>query len=161
MEDLFPIIRMIHVLAGSIWIGEVVVINFILIPVLSKYQGDIRKEFLISIFPKIFNLASILSVTVVTTGVIMVYHLTNGNLENLLYGRWGLSLLFGGSLGIILTLFHFFMENRLAKKIGLGKQGDDEKLVGVHLKLKIVPRLGLIVITTIFLLMLNASRGLF
>ena len=137
------------------------VINLILIPVLSKYRGEMRKEFLISIFPKIFNLASVLSATVVVTGIFMVYHLTNGDLENLLSGRWGLSILVGGILGILLTLFHFFMENRLAKKIGLGKQGDAEKLAEVHLKLKIVPRVGLLVILTIFLLMLNAARGLF
>lgn len=53
------------------------------------------------------------------------------------------------------------MENRLAKKIGLGEKGDDEQLAEVHLKLKIVPRLGLLVILTIFLLMINGVRGIF
>ncbi len=91
----------------------------------------------------------------------MVYYLTNGHLDALTAGRWGLSILIGGILGILLTLFHFFMENRLAKKIGLGKQGDDEKLAEVHLKLRIVPRLGLLVILTIFLLMINATHGIF
>lgn len=161
MENLFPIIRTIHVLSGALWIGEVFVINIILIPVLSKFHGDLRRAFLISIFPKIFHLASVLSAGVVITGMIMVYYLTNGNLENLLHGKWGLSILIGGSLGIMLTLFHFFMENRLARKIGLGKEGDDEKLAEVHLRLKIVPRLGLLVISIIFLLMLNASREIF
>ncbi len=161
MEELFPVIRTVHVLSGSFWIGEVVVINFILIPVLSNFQGDMRKQFLITLFPKIFHLASILSATVVITGVFMVYYMTNGDFNNLLSGRWGLSILVGGSLGIILTAFHFFMENRLAKKIGLGKQGDEEKLGEVHVKLKIVPRMGLIVITCIFLLMINAVRGIF
>lgn len=85
-----------------------VVINFILIPALSKYEGEMRKQFLISIFPKIFNLASILSATVVCTGIAMVYHITDGQLSRLFGGRWGLSILTGRSLGIILTLFHFF-----------------------------------------------------
>ena len=159
MENYYFIIRAIHTLAGSFWIGEVVVINFVLIPALSKFQGEIRKQFLVSVFPRIFNLASILSATVVFTGVFMVYYLTQGKLESLLSGKWGLSILIGGGLGIILTLFHFFMENRLARKIGLGKMGDDQKLSEVHLKLKIVPRLGLLVILVIFLLMLNAAHG--
>lgn len=161
MDTYYSIIRAIHVVASSLWLGEVVVINFILIPVLSKYKGELRKQFLITIFPRIFTMASILSATAVITGIIMIYYLTNGNLDVLTSGKWGLSILIGGTLGIILTLFHFFMENKLAKKIGLAEQGDDEKLAEVHLKLKIVPRLGLLVILSIFLLMINAAHGLF
>lgn len=159
-EWLIPI-RWVHVIAGSLWIGEVVVINFILIPVLSKYEGENRKLFLTSIFPKIFTLASVLSATAVITGLIQVLTITNGNLDILTENRWGISILIGGSLAIILTLFHFFMENRLAKKIGIGvTQSDDEALAEVHLKLKIVPRVGLGVITLIFFLMMFAVRGI-
>ena len=39
------------------------------------------------------------------------------------------------------------------------KKGDHEKLAEVHLSLKIVPRLGLLVILAIFLLMINAAHG--
>ncbi len=161
MDELFPVIRTLHVLAGSLWIGEVVVINFVLIPVLSRLQGAVKKEYLTTLFPKLFNLASILSATVVITGMLLVWHITNGDLDLLFSGRWGLSILVGGSLGILLTLFHFFMENRLAHKIGLGKKGDEGELEDVHLKLKMLPRLGLLVITTVFLLMINAARGIF
>ncbi len=49
----------------------------------------------------------------------------------------------------------------MAKKIGIVKDGNEEMVDDVHLKLKIVPRIGLVVITSIFLLMINASRGLF
>lgn len=159
MEDVFHIIRTIHVLAGSFWLGEVVVINFILIPVLSRFEGEYRKSFMVNIFPRIFDLASILSATVVLTGMFLVYHMTNGDFSQLTEGRWGWSILVGGSLGTILTLFHFFMENKLAKKIGLGACGDDTQIDDVHLKLKLVPRLGLIVIVSIFLLMINAAHG--
>lgn len=161
MIDIYPLIRTIHELAGALWLGEVIVINFILIPVLSKYEGEVRKQLLISIFPKIFNLASLLSAVVVITGLYMVYILTNGSFNLIGMGRWGISILIGGSLGILLTLFHFFMENKLAKKIGIGKQGDEEKLAEVHLRLKIVPRIGLLVLLTIFLLMINATHGIF
>lgn len=161
MEKLYPLIRTLHVLATSFWIGEVAVINFILIPVVSKLTGESRKQFIIQIFPRIFNLASALSATAVITGLFLVYYRVNGHWYSLLSGKWGLSILIGGSMGILLTFFHFFMENRLAAKIGLGKNGNDAELDDVHTKLKIVPRLGLLVITTIFLLMINASHGIF
>jgi len=161
LENYISIIRALHVLSGSLWIGEVVVINFILIPFLSSLQGDYKKNFLVNLFPKLFNLASILSATSAVTGLLMVWLISDGQWLRLTQGRWGLSILIGGSLGLLLTLFHFFMENRLAHKIGLGKNGDDHQINDVHLKLKIVPRLGLLVITSIFLLMMNGARGLF
>lgn len=161
MTELYPILRAIHQIAAALWPGEVLVINFIIMPVLSKFKGELRRQVITSIFPRLFQLASILSATVVITGLILVYYLTNGNLEELLYGRWGLSILIGGLLGIMLTIFHFFFEGKLAKKIVLGKQGDDEKLAEVHLRMKIIPRIGLITLTVIFLLMINAAHGIF
>ncbi|MBI1835927.1 MAG: hypothetical protein HYR91_01545 [Flavobacteriia bacterium] len=60
---------------------------------------------------------------------------------------------------MILTLFHFFIENHLARKVGVGNPNITQDAVeDVHIKLKIIPRLGMIVITTIFLLMLNATH---
>lgn len=160
MNEVFFIIRTIHEISGSLLLGEVVVINFILLPAISEYTGDVRKGLLVTIFPKLFNLASVLAATVVITGLFMVFYLTNGNLSALTSGKWGLSILVGGSLGILLTVFHFFLEKRLAKKIGLVEKGNDEKLAEVHLRLKIVPRIGLLVILTIFLLMINAAHGI-
>ncbi len=61
--DFYPYVRWIHVLAASAWFGEVVAINFILIPTLSSYQGEGRKSFLSNVFPRVFRMASILSAT--------------------------------------------------------------------------------------------------
>jgi len=66
----------------------------------------------------------------------------------------------GGALGLLLTLFHFFMENRLARKIGVGDPDlSQESVEDVHLKLRLVPRLGFLVLSTIFVLMMIAVRG--
>lgn len=159
--DIDAIMRTIHIIAGTTWFGQVVVINFVLIPSLGNLKSEERKVFILTIFPKIFKVASHLSIIVILTGIHLVVSLTEADLTNLLSGRWGLSILVGGSLGILLTLFHFFMENRMAKKIGIAKDGNKEIIEDVHLKLKIVPRLGLVVIAIIFLLMINASRGIY
>lgn len=161
MEHYYLIIRAIHSIAASIWVGEVLVINFILIPALSKLQDNKRKEFMIRLFPKIFRMASFLATVVSISGIFMVYHLTNGKLENLLNGRWGLSILTGGSLGIILSIFHFYMANRLLKRISLGRMEHNDKLTDVYLKLKIIPRMGMIIILTILVLMINAAHWIF
>ncbi len=72
-----------------------------------------------------------------------------------------MSILVGGGLGIVLSVFHFFVEHKLAKKLGFDEHKDENALAEFHLKLKIVPRIGMIVIMVIFLLMINAARGIF
>lgn len=159
--DIDTIIRTLHVLSGTAWFGEVLVINSVLIPSLKKMDQNTRNIFITTVFPKIFKLASHLSLIAVITGIHLVVSLTDANLSNLLSGRWGVSILGGGSLGIFLTIFHFFIENKLVKKFGISNKGDSEILEDVHSKLKILPRFGLVVISTIFLLMINAARGLY
>lgn len=162
MPDLLIPVRWIHVLSGSVWVGEVAVINFILIPVLGKLDVDERRRFLTTVFPRVFKMASVLSATAVVSGLMLVTMITNGDFGMLLEGRWGHAILFGGTLGTLLTVFHFFMENRLAKKIGVGCEyvPSDDQLADVHNKLKVVPRGGMLVITTIFFSMMYAVRGL-
>lgn len=160
--ELHTIIRWLHVLAGSAWFGEVVLINFVLIPTLSKYQGAARKDFLNTIFPSVFKLASVLAGTTAITGGILLYSFIGFDITLLTErGTWGISILIAGTLGLILTLFHFFIENLLARKVGVGDDNiSDEAVEDVHLKLKLLPRLGLVVISIIFLLMMNAVHSL-
>lgn len=66
----------------------------------------------------------------------------------------------GGTLGLLLTLFHFFLENHLARRVGVGCPDiTAEPVEDVYGKLTIVPRLGLVVISTIFVVMMTAVRG--
>jgi len=160
--DLYIVVRWIHAIAAAAWFGEVVVINFVLIPTLSKYQGVARKDFLNTIFPRVFRLASVLALTTAITGGVLLYHYVGFEIGQLFErGSWGISIFIGGLMGLILTLFHFFMENLLAKRIGVGDPNISETAVeDVHLKLKLVPRLGLVVITVIFVMMMNAKYSL-
>jgi uncharacterized membrane protein len=158
--DLYPYVRWIHVLAASAWFGEVVAINFILIPTLSSYQGEGRKSFLNDVFPRVFRMASILSATAAVTGGLLLYHHVGFDLPSLAGSHWGRMILLGGGLGLLLTLFHFFMENHLARRVGVGCPDiSSEQVEDVHGKLQIVPRVGLVVISTIFIVMMSAVRG--
>ena len=162
-ESAYVVLRWVHILCGSAWFGEVVVINFVLIPVVNKLDLQTRRAFIKNVFPRIFRLASILAATTVIAGALLMWHYVGGDLRLLLKSRWGHGILVGGTLGTLLTLFHFFMEERLAKKIGIGADGSspdaDAALEDVHTKLKIVPRLGLAVITTIMISMMFAVRS--
>lgn len=161
MQDFFIHIRWIHILSATAWFGEVVVINFVLIPVLSNLNQATREIIVVKLFPKIFNLASILASTALVSGAFLFWLISDGNFNYFFTsGNRGIALLIGMSLGTLLTFFHFFMENRMAKKIGIvAKQSDQRIVEDIHLRLKIVPRLGLLVITTIAISMMIAARG--
>ncbi len=156
--ELATLARWIHVMAGSMWLGEVVVINFILVPVMSRLANDGRHQFLAAVFPKVFRLASILAGTALAAGLTLVY-LTYSNNWAALWANT--PLLIGIAMGLLLISFHFFMEDKLARRVGIGNPDTPPQVLDdVHVKLKVVPRIGLAVISTIFLLMMIGARGI-
>lgn len=159
------IFRWIHILAGAAWLGEVVVVSFILIPVLVRLEREKRGWFMAAIFPRIFRLASILSLTVILAGAALNLSLSNWQLDlaftRLTTTRWGWSILIGGLLGLGLMLFHFFIEHRLEPHVLAEHDAmDDEVFAHVARRLRIIPRVGLAVLILIVALMMFASRGL-
>lgn len=152
------ILRWIHILAGAAWFGEVVTINFVLVPLLHKMDVEVRGIFVRHTFPRVFRLASVLSSTAIISGALMSYLITGWkNIAALLGTHWGIGIFGGGVLGLSLTLFHFLIESRLEPMIA---NADEDTMDQVITVLKLVPRAGLVVIASIVLLMMYGSRGL-
>lgn len=148
-------------MAGASWLGEVVVINAVLVPALGRLDAQKREAFASLVFPRIFRLASVLSAVTVATGLVLAIGLSRGNLEIFVATTWGRAILAGGGLGFLLTLFHFFMEQRLTGLLGAhvgisGTSAVDE----FHHRLRVIPRAGLAVLLLIFGLMMYAARGI-
>lgn len=159
------ILRWIHVVAGAAWLGEVVVISFILVPTLERLGPEKQGWFLAAIFPRIFRLASVLSLTVLIAGAALNLSMSNWQIdvaiERLGSTRWGWSILVGGLLGLGLALFHFLAERRLQPLIDNVEANTDSEAFSLVLRrLQIIPRIGLAVLLLIFLLMMYAVRGL-
>lgn len=159
--NLLNVVRWVHIVSGVAWLGEVLTVNLVLIPALMNLNKDARGAFIREVFPRVFRLASVLSATAIISGAVMNYLMTGWNDPGALLGsRWGISILIGGSLGLLLTLFHFFVETRLE---GVAGTADDlsetevEKIVSV---LTMVPRVGLLIVALVVLLMMYAARGL-
>lgn len=159
------LLRGIHLLAGTAWLGEVVVVNVVLVPVLTRLEPEKRGWFLSAIFPRIFRLASILSLTTVLAGVLLNLSLSDWQVQvaasRLIASRWGWSILLGGLLGVGLTLFHFVAEHRLEPHgVGIDDDPDGTAWALLVRRLKIIPRAGLGVLLLIVVLMMFAARGL-
>ena len=162
MDDWMLVVRWIHVLAGAAWLGEVITINFVLIPIVIRTNNSERRRFIKAVFPLVFRLASVLALIAIAAGAVLNYQITGWRDLGEYFGTpRGLAILAGGILGLVLTLFHFTLERRLEPLIeGLDIDSgveDEEKILS---RLRIIPRVGLGVILLIFVLMMYGARGI-
>lgn len=154
------IVRWLHILSGAAWLGAVAMVVFVLVPSLHQLDEQQRGWFLKTVFPRVFRLASVLSVAVVTTGLALYLERFGWRLqlEPLVSTRWGWSILTGGTLALFLTGFHFLAEGRLAPHVkGGGTTPVDPRVMSV---LRIAPRVGLTILVTVVIAMAYAARGL-
>ena len=130
--NIIDLVRWVHVLSGAAWLGEVVTINFVLIPVLKSLTPARRVEFIRNVFPRTFWLASILAATALASGLTMSYLMKGWkDLSVFFTTRWGLEILVGGLLGLVLAVFHFAVEGRLEPRISaLGTHLTSRRSVG-------------------------------
>lgn len=162
MSSFIPIVRWIHILAGAGWFGEVVTIVFVFLPWLQKSETEDQVRVLQMVFPRLFRTASVLSLTSIAAGVTLLY-LKIGWQQLDVYVRspHGFAIVLGGSLGLVLTSFHFFVENRLESRLKALGEGPSPPDLGPILRfLRIAPRVGLLVMFSILLLMMYGARGL-
>lgn len=154
------ILRWIHILSGAAWLGAVLMVVFVLVPAVLRLKEPARGAFAEMVFPRVFRLASILSVTVVSAGLALYLERFEWRLElePLVTGRWGWSILIGSSLTVLLALFHFFAEGRLAPHVkGAGTTPVAPRVLTV---LRIAPRVGLAILATVMILMAYAAQGI-
>ena len=119
-----------------------------------------RRGFIIRLFPPIFNLASVLALITVAAGLLLNYLLTDWReMGQYLSTSCGRAIFVGSLLGLLLTIFHFFAENRLERRIEKLEDGSSEEVDTITRDLRIIPRVGMAVIFIIFLLMMYGARG--
>lgn len=160
MPSWYVVIRWLHVISATAWVGEVMTVVFVLVPAVLALQGPERMAMLHRVFPRVFKLASVLSGTAVVCGAILLtarYHSSWGALLTTFHGRCYLA---GATLGTAVAAFHFFLEPRLEGMIcSAAGNGDLELTDAVLTRLRLIPRVGLGVVLTSMMLMMVATRG--
>lgn len=154
-------IRWLHVLSAASWLGEVITINFVLVPALAKLTEAERARFIAAVFPRVFKLASVLSLTAVCSGAVLFMLRFGSNWQAVWHTPFTRVLAIGAVLGLLLTTFHFVVEPRLSKLIYAAKaQGNIAATEMIHSRLRVIPRAGLGVLVAIVLFMMVGARGI-
>jgi uncharacterized membrane protein len=158
----FTVVRWIHILSAAAWLGEVVTVVFVLVPVAAKLSGPDRAAFISRVFPRVFRLATALAITTLAAGAWLNYLLTGWrNLDAYFGSMGGRAILVGGLLGVGLALFHFTVERRLEPRASsLLATADEETLGRLSQFLRLVPRVGLGVLLVVLILMMVGARGI-
>ncbi len=156
--SLFGIIRNIHVLSASIWLGMVVVMNYGLMPSVAKKMTQLDVDILKPIFKNVTNLVSLSAASTFITGGIIIWMQTKFYFLGMLNSTRGTLILIAGSVGFLVTIFHFFAETKVENYLRSRSQNKDELLVG-YKGIEFIPKIGLVVVSAIFITMLIAVRG--
>ncbi|MCW5875337.1 MAG: hypothetical protein KIS85_00520 [Anaerolineales bacterium] len=155
MPSWINIARWIHILAFAAWLGEICLMAFVFMPQVSKMPLETRKLFMTRIFPSISRLASHLIAATMLSGLWLNYLMTGWrNMGAYLSSRHGLLVLAGGGLGMIITLVHFGVLGQFEARFAGGDQDP-----AILRRMQLVPRIGLVVISLAFILMMVAARG--
>lgn len=155
------VVRAVHVLAGVGWLGEVLTINFVLLPALFKARADERATLLTTVFPYVFRLATVLGGLAGVSGLALLLATTQFHPALLLGSRSGRLILIGGVLGALLYAFHLFQESgaerSLAGALVFTTDQDNPHAVESLLRhLALFPRVGLLLLLIVAGLMLAA-----
>lgn len=159
-ETLF-VVRFVHVVTGLGWLGEVLTVNFVLLPALARADPELRGRILGAIFPLVFRLATILAGLAIVSGAVVFWIMSDGNLGRLVDTTWGQRLLIGGLLAGPLFAFHLLQESRwegsLARR--LGTMCSDPAASDLILRrLRVIPRVGLAILVLAVFFMSAAAR---
>ena len=156
------IARWLHLLAAAAWLGEVITVVFVIVPIALRLEGPDRSRYVSRVFPRVFQLATVLALVTLAAGAWLNYLITGWrDLPSYFSSSRGLAILVGGLLGLLLALFHFIVEGRLEPRLRhLAQSGEDPQATRALRFLTLGPRIGLIILITTFLLMMIGSRGL-
>ena len=159
--DWIKVVRWVHIIAGAAWLGEVLTIILVIVPAIDRMELVDRANTIKLIFPRVFRMASFLSLTAVAAGLTLSYLMTGWkDLNVLIVSLWGSAILIGGLLGLGLMLFHFVIERRLDSLVdSLGDGASEAQVERISRYLHIIPRAGVVILIFIFILMMVAARG--
>lgn len=154
----FTTIRNLHVLSAAVWLGMVVVMNFGLMPLVKNKLTQMEVDILKPIFKNVTNLVSISAFATFITGATILWIQTRFHIIYMLDCTRGKLIVTAGGIGFIITVFHFFAESKVEKYLR-NRLPKDELYVG-YKGMEFIPKLGLIIVSGIFITMMIAVRGI-
>ncbi|MDG6951585.1 MAG: hypothetical protein JRN12_07065 [Nitrososphaerota archaeon] len=133
MSPLFiALVAWFHLFFAVVWIGSSIVSFVVIGPVVSRLTPTSRAEFMVMFFPKMERFLSFVVPLLLLSGGILFAAMSWGG--PLALDTWSVSVLAGGSLGLVTYVFALAKLVPAARKVTLLLQsgGSEEELMGAQ-----------------------------
>ncbi|MBL4704022.1 MAG: hypothetical protein JKY54_05850 [Flavobacteriales bacterium] len=153
MGLIFYYILGFHILGALFWLGESVIVNFVLYPALRRDEEELKSKFVLAVYRRLFNICSVsASVTVLSGLWLLLRSMGNQFFDSKIIWIWTMFISVG--IGIGLIILHVLEKVTIVKLKKLQQSGELNPELMMK-KLKVIPRLTLTGLTIIFLMMVN------
>ncbi|MEM3655364.1 MAG: hypothetical protein QXP58_02455 [Thermoprotei archaeon] len=157
--DLLPLLRFLHAVFGAAWWGTVFFIVFILTSSLEKVDVKQRNKLAAVIYPRIYNVTTVVSSATIVLGGASALLLSGGRLEVFFTPR-GALLASGSITGLIVYVAHLTVERRERSVLRVLAEFEDPEKQGSFLRdMRLIPRIGFILLTYTMLSMIYFTIG--
>lgn len=154
-------VRLVHIITGVGWLGEVFAVNFVLLPAVARAEPGKGGPMLAAIFPRVFRLATALGGLAIISGAVAFVITTDWQVAAALGSSWGQRIALGGILGGALFVFHLIQESAwegsLASRI-VASVDDPARSQALLRRLRILPAVGMVILLVSITLMSAAAR---
>jgi uncharacterized membrane protein len=106
--DLIIVVSLIHIFAAVIWIGGNFFELMTLVPALRRNSKPVQDEIATTLPLQEHKNSAISATVTVIAGPILAYLYTGGDMSEFVTTSWGKSILFGGSVAIILYVVGWY-----------------------------------------------------
>ena len=156
MEATAIALGVVALVALAAWVGEVVTLNFIIVPGINALDEAGRAAFIGRYLPRFFRMATVLALTTVLSGLGVGLIAAYGpDIPHAVPVGGSAEVLIAAILIVALACFHLVAQSRLRPIVeSFAVTPDPEKVGFVTRFLGIVPRIGLVVIVGAFVLLM-------
>lgn len=155
MDHVYRYILVLHLISGSLWLGETLVVNFILFPALRRDPNEAKRDFVLAVYRRLFNMSTMSAIISSATGIVLIWFAIASGQFGSSDTSWQVSMALGGVFGLVILVLHLIEKVNMVRLKEVHRKGTLDTAVFLK-KVKWIPRLSCILVVATFLIMLNA-----
>ena len=115
---LLGVLAWFHIFSAIGWFGGDLMLLVGMEPMLGKLAPATRREFMTTVFPRLYRLDALFSTSTVLFGLLFAYEYTGGDLSMLSPSTsWGLAITVGATLGLLAFLLEVLVDFPSERKV--------------------------------------------
>ena len=167
MSLLSTVLIYLHIFSAVGWLGGVLTFRLVLTPLMPKLSGSTRGELVVKLFPKFLTTVVSFAGMTGAFGILLAFTLSSED-PNLypLSGMWGLRIMIGASVALIVFLLGFLVSLPAVKKMAgmltemqaKNQQQPPPEFPKLQKRVAMLANIGLILLVIVLMLMVSAAE---